>query len=891
MRRTKKLVCILLTAVMVVSMCFVSAFAEEALEGLNDNPEETEEILDGQLEEEYEEGSKAGEEIKAEETGAEDKEETDAGDDEWTDLGDEEADVENEATVTNSGKWGELDWKLDASGTLTISGSGEMNDMDMENGQAWTVQDLRTEIQKVVIEEGITSIGNYAFSYCWGITEVILPATVKKIGDYAFSYTEITYIEIPSGVSEIGKHAFEQTPLSEISIPSTVTTIGEDAFMGAALKNIAIPEGIEVIGENAFSHCNDLETANISGSVKEIGIGIFMGCEKLREITVDSDNAMYSSADGILFDKNRTLLICYPGGKSERSYTLGSGINIGAYAFFGNSNLEEVIIQEGIESIGESAFSTSWVKRIILPESIESIGRSAFSFCSSLESIVIPKGVKKIGMYAFFGCSKMESITIPKGVEEIGAYAFYNCSKMKNILVDPGNAMYSSVDGVLFNKAGNLLISYPSGRSDKSYRVPGGADVEASAFSNNSSLEEVILIDGTKNIGERAFASSKLKKITLPKSLENIGRSAFFGCSDLEEITVPGNIQRIEDCVFAYSGVKKVVLPEGVGTIGSGAFEYCGSLTDVTVPASVTAIEYDAFRSCESLPKVTVPNKVKTIGGGTFRDCKGLQSVYFEGNAPVFEVHEAEEVWYDEVAGTTRRESIAAKPFYNSAVTAYYPEGNQTWTKQVLLDYDGKITWKTWRPKTTSGQGSSTDKPGASKAAVSRLTISGGSKKIAAGKKVKLTVKISPASAASTKIAWKSSNTKYATVRSDGTVTVKKAGKGKTVQITALALDGSQKKAVYTIRGMKGIVKKVSIAGKGKRAAKAGSTVKLKAAVKASKGANKALKWTVSNSRYASVNQKGRVKLLKAGKGKSVRITAMATDGSGKKKSVTIRIK
>ncbi len=172
---------------------------------------------------------------------------------------------------------------------------------------------------------------------------------------------------------------------------------------------------------------------------------------------------------------------------------------------------------------------------------------------------------------------------------------------------------------------------------------------------------------------------------------------------------------------------------------------------------------------------------------------------------------------------------------------------------------------------------------------VSKISLSGISKKIAAGKKIKLTASIKPSNAVNKKLIWKSSNKKVATVNSKGVVTIKKKTGGKKVTITATATDGSKVKATYKITSMKGVVKKVAISGK--KTVKAGKTLKLKAKVTASKKANKTLKWTSSNKKYASVSSSGKVKALKAGKGKKVRITAMATDGSGKKKSVTIKIK
>lgn len=173
---------------------------------------------------------------------------------------------------------------------------------------------------------------------------------------------------------------------------------------------------------------------------------------------------------------------------------------------------------------------------------------------------------------------------------------------------------------------------------------------------------------------------------------------------------------------------------------------------------------------------------------------------------------------------------------------------------------------------------------------VSKITISGASKSIAVGKSVQLTAKVSPAKAANKAVKWTVSNKKYATVTSKGKVTVKKAGAGKTVTVTATAKDGSRKKATYRIKIMKDTVKSIKL--KAAKTVKAGKNVKVTATVKTTgKKANKTLQWTSSNSKYATVSAKGVVKTKKAGKNKTVKITAKATDGSNKKYTVKIKIK
>lgn len=172
---------------------------------------------------------------------------------------------------------------------------------------------------------------------------------------------------------------------------------------------------------------------------------------------------------------------------------------------------------------------------------------------------------------------------------------------------------------------------------------------------------------------------------------------------------------------------------------------------------------------------------------------------------------------------------------------------------------------------------------------VSSIRLFAISKKIAAGRKITLKATVLPDNASNKKLIWKSSNPKVATVNQRGVVTVKKKTGGKKVTITATATDGSKKYASWKITSMRGIVKKVKITGS--KPVKAGKKLKLKAKVTATKKANKKLLWTSSNKKYATVNAKGIVTTKKAARGKTVKITAMATDGSGKKHTVKIKIK
>ena len=236
----------------------------------------------------------------------------------------------------------------------------------------------------------------------------------------------------------------------------------------------------------------------------------------------------------------------------------------------------------------------------------------------------------------------------------------------------------------------------------------------------------------------------------------------------------------------------------------------------------------------------------------------------------------------DSVVSVNENGEITAKKIGTAKITASTEDGKIAVCMVTVTEAPTEPT-KPEDPKPTPTQPTT-----AAPQKVAKITVTAPSNKLSAGKKVKLTANISN-NASNKNIKWTTSNKKYATVDKNGVVKFNKKAAGKTVTITAYATDGSGKKATFKIKIMKGTVKKIKITGK--KTVKAGKTLSLKAKVTASKGANKKLKWTSSNTKYATVSGSGKVKALKAGKKKSVKITAMATDGSGKKATVTIKIK
>lgn len=275
-----------------------------------------------------------------------------------------------EPSVPTSGTCGEnLTWKIE-DGVLTISGTGAMMDYSwcQDPAAPWAA----AKIKSVVIESGVTSIGNSAFFYS-SLTSITIPDSVTSIGDHAFDRGSLTSITIPDSVTSIGECAFEFCNLTSITIPDSVTSIGDNAFYGSSLTSIAIPDNVTNIGEGVFCDCTNL-----------------------------------ADDDGFVIVRN---VLC---------------------GYFGKD--ADVAVPTGVTRIDKAAFAgCSSLASITIPDSITSIGREAFSGCSNLMSITIPSGVTSIGNHAFYNCSSLTSVEIPDSVASIGSNAFYNCTALKNV--------------------------------------------------------------------------------------------------------------------------------------------------------------------------------------------------------------------------------------------------------------------------------------------------------------------------------------------------------------------------------------------------------------------------------------------------------------------------
>ena len=402
---------------------------------------------------------------------------------------------------------------------------------------------------------------------CISILSLGVTASAETYGKYTYAVTN----------GEVKITMFDENASGSIKIPEKISSYP-----------------VTAIGNYAFYYCDNVTEITIPASVKNIGECAFSYCRKLTAINVDSANPNFSSADGILFDKNKKTLIQYPIGNDVSEYKVPDSVTaIGNDAFCVASSLTSVIIGSNVSIIGERSFyGCINLRNVSMSDSVTVIGDSAFSKCISLKNITLGSSIKTIGVRAFYECESLSDITIPKSVSEIGSWAFSRCKKLTSLGVDGNNQYYTSIDGVLYNKDKTTLICHPAGKTNNFY----------------------VIAEGVEKIDSRAFyMCTNLERVEIPDTVTSIEKWAFSECSKLIEITLPSRLTVISDWMFSgCTELTKVVIPEGITHIGSGAFNYCKKLAEMKISKNMESVGDKAFYSCSNIEEVLYYGTEKT---------------------------------------------------------------------------------------------------------------------------------------------------------------------------------------------------------------------------------------------------------------------------------------
>jgi len=513
-------------------------------------------------------------------------------------------------------------------------------------------------LTSVTIPNSVTNIGVWAFYSCDSLTSASISQYVLDEGVRSIfstrepnpikpSVAPLTHVVINDGVTNIGNEAFRgRDLLASVTIPDSVTNIGVRAFYSCdSLTSVTIPNSVTSIGFASFADCSGLTSVTIPDSVSSIGAHAFDGCTSLESVHI-TDIANWIAIN--FGDDGSSNPLNIKGGKAnlylngqlfvfEKLILPDTVTRIGDYAFCDCDWLTSVTIPNSVTNIGKRAFSfCSSLSNVTIGNSVTGIGTEAFYGCRSLTSVTIPDGVTNIGNSAFHDCSSLASVTIPDSVTSIGYEAFYGCSSLKEVHIND-IAKWCAIN-FDYNFANPLYYAhnlYLSGEKIVDLVIPEGvANINSYAFSDCSSLTSVTIPDSVTNIGYAAFDGCRsLTSVTIGNSVTSIGIAAFYGCSSLASVTIPDSVTGIRDSAFrSCSSLASVTIGNSVTNIGYAAFYDCSSLASVTIPDSVTSIGRYAFYGCSGLTSVTIPDSVTSIGSYAFYGCTSLTSLVLPNN-------------------------------------------------------------------------------------------------------------------------------------------------------------------------------------------------------------------------------------------------------------------
>lgn len=401
--------------------------------------------------------------------------------------------------------------------TLEIKGYGRMDRYNEYYDVPW--HSIIFDVRVIKLPQGLTYISPHAFENGFDIREVNIPDGVTGIGEKAFAFCgRLFNINIPHSVQNIGKDAFQDVPVISYQGSAYGSPWGASCVNGymendlvyrdnsklslvkcnpSHIGSVSVPEPTRKIEKGAFGGCENITIVSIPSSVLEIDERAFYDCGSLHRIDVDNKNTSYSSLDGVMFNREQTILKVYPPNKIGNTYNIPSSVEtIGVYAFYGNKHIVSIDIPEGIRFMHEACFNA----------------------CESLEKITMHNGLMAIRDYVFHSCYSLKLVELPESLCEIGEGAFMNCSNLSKINIP---SKIKAIKPYTFQRCKGLKSVYTGDNVEK---------IGENAFGECTGLEHLNTSDNLSVIEERAFHwCDNFKTIHFGYGLRRIGKYAFDG--------------------------------------------------------------------------------------------------------------------------------------------------------------------------------------------------------------------------------------------------------------------------------------------------------------------------------------------------------------------------
>ena len=503
---------------------------------------------------------------------------------------------------------------------------------------------LPASLQSVTITEGVTTLYPYSFydvdepqwlylpesltvlyEKCFyqadSSFQLLSPVQLKntwgdEYGGQHFAYSNVCgNVTLAEGTTKILGFTFDNTrQLSTVTLPDTVTSIYMCAFQGSNISSITLPSGITCIEDYAFNGCNNLSRiTNLSqlnilpgnydnGLVAEHALMVIDGAG--NTITRDDGNVYLETADGFLFnlEEDTYYLVAYTG--KEHTVRLPEQVNGQSYQIYRMKGVSRVIIPGALQTVSSGAFQDTDIREVVLEEGITYIGLSAFASCYDLESVQFPQSLREIDNNAFANCRELSQLHIGKNVQRIGQYVFDDCTQLK-LTLDAANPYFAEVDGVIYDAAKTQIVYM----GDHVTQIVIPKTVTQFSFAQRTNLQSVVFEAGSSitQIPSEAFRNcTSLQTLVLPDSVTYIDSGAFRGCTSLRSVTLPANLERI----------------------GTSVFDGCTALTSLELPDSVQMLEYGAFANCSNLKQINIPASLNYLNGNPFLK-SGIETLVF----------------------------------------------------------------------------------------------------------------------------------------------------------------------------------------------------------------------------------------------------------------------